>query len=73
MTPPFHIYFFSVIHHTSSPSSYLEVDPMTSWNDIKMKECLQMTFVVGSKKMSNDQELIQSDPTFRPQNQKGNS
>ena len=26
-----------------------------------------------SKKISNDQELIQSDPTSRPQNQKGNN
>ena len=26
-----------------------------------------------SKKMSNDQELIQSDPTSCPQNQKGNN
>ena len=26
-----------------------------------------------SKKISNDQELIQSDPTSCPQNQKGNS
>ena len=26
-----------------------------------------------SKKISNDQELIQSDTTFRPQNQKGNN
>ena len=26
-----------------------------------------------SKKMSNDQELIQSDPTSGPQNQKGNN
>ena len=28
---------------------------------------------VGSKKISNDQELIQSDPTSCPQNQKGNN
>ena len=28
---------------------------------------------VGSKKRSNDQELIQSDPTSCPQNQKGNN
>ena len=26
-----------------------------------------------SKKISNDQELIQSDPIYRPQNQKGNN
>ena len=26
-----------------------------------------------SKKLSNDRELIQSDPTFCPQNQKGNN
>ena len=28
---------------------------------------------VQSKKISNDQELIQSDSTFCPQNQKGNN
>ena len=28
---------------------------------------------IKSKKISNDQELIQSDPTSRPQNQKGNN
>ena len=28
---------------------------------------------VGSKKISNDQELIQSDPISCPQNQKGNN
>ena len=37
-----------------------------------------MTFRAGygeqqSKKISNDQELIQSDPTSHPQNQKGNN
>ena len=29
--------------------------------------------VLKSKKISNDQELIQSDPTSCPQNQKGNN
>ena len=29
--------------------------------------------IVWSKKISNDQELIQSDPTSCPQNQKGNN
>ena len=29
--------------------------------------------MVLGKKISNDQELIQSDPTFCPQNQKGNN
>ena len=28
---------------------------------------------IKSKKISNDQELIQSDPTYCPQNQKGNN
>ena len=31
-----------------------------------------MVFKLQSKKISNDQELIQSDPTSCPQNQKGN-
>ena len=31
-----------------------------------------MEFKKKSKKISNDQELIQSDPTSCPQNQKGN-
>ena len=30
-------------------------------------------FLLKSKKISNDQELIQSDPTSCPQNQKGNT
>ena len=30
-------------------------------------------FYFQSKKISNDQELIQSDPTSCPQNQKGNN
>ena len=29
--------------------------------------------IMSSKKISNDQELIQSDPTSCPQNQKGNN
>ena len=33
----------------------------------------QMSHVIRSKKISNDQELIQSDPTSCPQNQKGNN
>ena len=32
-----------------------------------------MYVLVGSKKISNDQELIQSDPISCPQNQKGNN
>ena len=34
---------------------------------------LQMGEMNDSKKISNDQELIQSDPTSCPQNQKGNN
>ena len=30
-------------------------------------------YCIKSKKISNDQELIQSDPTSCPQNQKGNN
>ena len=36
--------------------------------------CLKWTDrTIISKKISNDQELIQSDPTAYPQNQKGNN
>ena len=35
--------------------------------------CDGKPFFVLSKKISNDQELIQSDPTSCPQNQKGNN
>ena len=37
--------------------------------------CAQILLLWGkkSKKISNDQELIQSDPTSCPQNQKGNN
>ena len=38
----------------------------TSWQAYNIK-------TYKSKKLSNDQELIQSDPTPRPQNQKGNN
>ena len=38
-----------------------------SVNDVQIGEDLK------SKKISNDQELIQSDPTSCPQNQKGNN
>ena len=34
---------------------------------------IENTICMKSKKISNDQELIQSDPTFCPQNQKGNN
>ena len=37
---------------------------MAYWDLVMFKE---------SKKISNDQELIQSDPTYCPQNQKGNN
>ena len=30
-------------------------------------------YILQSKKISNDQEVIQSDPTSCPQNQKGNN
>ena len=36
-------------------------------------QCFKNCFNVISKKISNDQELIQSDPTSCPQNQKGNN
>ena len=36
-----------------------------SWNILNI--------LIKSKKISNDQELIQSDPTSCPQNQKGNN
>ena len=36
-------------------------------------EDLSTVKVLQSKKISNDQELIQSDPTSCPQNQKGNN
>ena len=32
----------------------------------------RISLTLESKRISNDQELIQSDPTSRPQNQKGN-
>ena len=40
------------------------------WNT-GAKENKQLNPGVPSKKISNDQELIQSDPTSCPQNQKG--
>ena len=40
-----------------------------SLSAVHVKQCT----VKESKKISNDQELIQSDPTYCPQNQKGNN
>ena len=39
----------------------------------KKIKCGHITGNPQSKKISNDQELIQSDPTSCPQNQKGNN
>ena len=38
-----------------------------------LTECKARAENMQSKKISNDQELIQSDPTPCPQNQKGNN
>ena len=49
------------------------------YNDNGFESCFDKTAMtvwlldILSKKISNDQELIQSDPTFCPQNQKGNN
>ena len=40
---------------------------------VKKENCLSLPLDKQSKKTSNDQELIQSDPTSRPQGQKGNN
>ena len=51
----------------------------SSGEDIEMSALIEERNVVNnserqhSKKISNDQELIQSDPTSCPQNQKGNN
>ena len=44
-------------------------------NDIAVSKDRVIKLLKGlkSKKISNDQELIQSDPTSCPQNQKGNN
>ena len=39
----------------------------------KSQNSLNFRLIVKSKKISNDQELIQSEPTSCPQNQKGNN
>ena len=45
------------------------------FNEISQQRWVEIKDVMNmlSKKISNDQELIQSDPTPRPQNQKGNN
>ena len=40
--------------------------------DIHLLSLVAFRYII-SKKISNDQELIQSDPTSCPQNQKGNN
>ena len=49
------------------------------WKEAKVNHCIKedhlMTLILldQSNKISNDQELMQSDPTSCPQNQKGNN
>ena len=45
----------------------------SSWSLNSWKSSLSTCHVMRSKKINNDQELIQSDPTSYPQNQKGNN
>ena len=44
-----------------------------NFRGISLINMLCKIFIMGSKKISNDQELIQSDPISCPQNQKGNN
>ena len=56
-------------------SDHEQSDLATVCVDLSIQK-IQMTtvkFYKQSKKISNDQELIQSDPTSCPQNQKGNN
>ena len=51
---------------------YVDGIPKNVKTERKCKN-LWIEFSSQSKKLSNDQELIQSDPTSCPQNQKGNN
>ena len=46
---------------------------ITKAKETEAKDRVGLNQIVESKKISNDQELIQSDPTSCPQNQKGNN
>ena len=52
-------------------NSFLK-DVFTSWASCNSKQVI-LSYRNESKKISNDQELIQSDPISCPQNQKGNN
>ena len=52
---------------------YTEYEHHQKWYCKRFLFVSKLHLVVESKKMSNDQELIQSDPTSCPQNQKGNN
>ena len=45
--------------------------PRKSWDEVLENDRKKLS--MESKQISNDQELIQSDPISRPQNQKGNN
>ena len=57
------------------PSSWAEghVVPLHKKGDINNVNNYRGIKLLKSKKISNDQELIQSDPISCPQNQKGNN
>ena len=53
--------------------TYCVLSLINTWSRTANCETLINEGYVGSKKISNDQELIQSDPISCPQNQKGNN
>ena len=70
-------------YQTGKPTFFRENGKDSPEIDIIFSRCIPSTVVtptiveekcsLKSKKISNDQELIQSDPTSCPQNQKGNN
>ena len=57
------------VHMQSQQESYVKAE----WGYDAFFSCYNSSSRLKSKKISNDQELIQSDPTPCPQNQKGNN
>ena len=75
-----HVYlsfcWYVLLHNVSSPLHFSDVQNLGAY--LKRREFKgilgpTVAFLSLSKKISNDQELIQSDPISCPQNQKGNN
>ena len=68
---PHHVRNRSYTYIGISKKSHSKAESILNW--LKKSTKYKNLQHLWSKKISNDQELIQSDPTSCPQNQKGNN